>query len=208
MNREKLKLAEKMFLSRYPEGFASPEMLEIGKKHKMNKMVKMTQEGLAEDEFANTDAVLESMRKIVTSSSMVSVFEKPKFRDLLKDLTIDERDMLADGLKNSLHGDQKRGFEQMIAVLLPYKLAKWTLLTVCLVYYRPDYEVFIKPTTVKGIIDFLELEGVKYSPKASYEFYAAYREQMNEMKELVDESLRESNAAFSGFLMMSLESRD
>ena len=204
MNREKLKLAEKMFLSRYPEGFKSPEMIEIGKKHKIEKMVKMTQEGLAQDRFGDTDTVLETMRRIVTSSSMVSVFEKPRFRDLLNGLNSDEREALASGLNDLLHGDQKKGFELMKAVLLPYKLAKWTLLTVCLVYFRPAEEIFIKPTTVKNVIDYFELEGLKYSPAASWEFYDLYRQQINLMKSLADKRLQTDNAAFSGFLMMSL----
>lgn len=205
MNRERFKLAEKTFLSRYPKGFDSPEMMEIAKKHKKEKMNKMAREGLAPGCFNDTDAVLESMRKIVTASSMVSVFEKPKFRDLLKDLSPEEREALAEGLKDALHGDQQKGFEQMISVLLPYKLAKWTLLTVCLVYYRPDTEVFIKPTTVKNIIQHLELEGLKYSPKASWAFYEAYRTELNNMKAIADPRLQIDNAAFSGFLMMSLE---
>ena len=198
-------MAEKMFLKKYPEGFDSPEMAEISKKHKLEKMNKMTQEGLAEDRFDDTDAVLETMRKIVTSSSMVSVFEKPKFRDLLKGLMPEEKEELADGLKNSLHGNQKKGFEQMISVLRPYKLAKWTLLTVCLVYFNPEKEVFIKPTTVKNVISYFELEGLIYSPKASYEFYSAYRAQFNAMKKLTGKQLQIDNAAFSGFLMMSME---
>jgi hypothetical protein len=133
------------------------------------------------------------------------VFEKPKFRDLLRSLSFKERAELAEGLKNSLHGDQMKGFGQMISVLGQYKLAKWTLLTVCLVYFRPETEVFIKPTTVKNVISYFELEDLKYSPKASYDFYDAYRKEINKMKSLVDERLQVDNAAFSGFLMMSLE---
>lgn len=205
MNREKLKLAEKIFLDRYPEGFDSPDMIEIAKKHKLDKMTRMTQEGLSAEQFSDTDSVLETMRKIVTSSSMVSVFEKPKFRDLLKDLRSEEKAELAEGLRNTLHADQKKGFEQMISVLGQYKLAKWTLLTVCPVYFKPYTEVFIKPTTVKNVISYFELEGLQYSPKASYEFYDAYRKEINYMKSLVDERLKIDNAAFSGFLMLSME---
>lgn len=205
MNREKLKLAEKTFLTRCPEGFSSPEMIEIGKKHKMERMVRMAQEGLSEDKFENTDAVLETMRKIVTASSMVSVFEKPKFRDLVNGLSSEERDALADGLRMTLHGNQEEGFTQMIAVLQPYKMAKWTVLTACLVYYRPDTEVFIKPTTAKNVIAHFELEGIEYSPKASYEFYRLYRDRINEMKAVIDKRLQVNNAAFCGFLLMSLE---
>ncbi|HPW40124.1 MAG TPA: hypothetical protein PLW98_01255 [Bacillota bacterium] len=93
-------------------------------------------------------------------------------------------------------------------MLNEYKLAKWTLLTACPVYYRPGVEVFIKPTTVKGVIEYFELEGLKYSPKPTFEFYKAYRKRINQIKKEVDASLQVDNGAFCGFLMMSLESSE
>ena len=98
------------------------------------------------------------------------------------------------------------GFELMRDLLNEYKLAKWTLLTICPVYFRPNLEVFIQPTTTKKIIAHYQLEGLKYSPKATFEFYQVYREQINQMKTEVEISLQGGNAAFSGFLMMSLHS--
>jgi len=136
---------------------------------------------------------------------MVSVFEKPKFRDLVKAISPGERALLSQGLREFLHGDQASGFGLMTGLLEEYKLAKWPLLTVCPVYYRPDVEVFIKPTTVKSVIEYFELEGLKYSPKPTYDFYRAYREQINRIKKEVDTSLQIDNTAFCGFLMMSLE---
>jgi len=205
MNWDTFETAQKKFLDRYPLGFRDPEMLEIGKKHKLQKMINQTQEGLAVNLFDDIDLVLENMRKIVTQSSMVSVFEKPKFRDLLKDLSDGERIALAMGLKDLLHGDQEAGFNQMISVLLPYKLAKWTLLTICPVYFNSDHEVFIKPTTAKNVISFFDIQGMVYSPKASWEFYRAYRDQINLMKSRADKRLQVDSAAFSGFLMMSMD---
>lgn len=38
MNLEKLALAEKHFLQRYPGGFNHPELQELSKKHKMEKI--------------------------------------------------------------------------------------------------------------------------------------------------------------------------
>jgi len=93
----------------------------------------------------------------------------------------------------------------MSDLLSEYRLAKWPLITVCPIYYRPSVEVFIKPTTVKGVIGYFELEGLKYSPNPTYGFYKAYREQINLMKKELDISLQFDNAAFCGFLMMSLE---
>jgi len=204
MNRIKLKEAEARFFVDYPGGFSNPLMLEIAKKHKVEKMNKLAQESLAIEQFESPGRIVESMAKIVSQSSLVSIFEKPKFRDLTKAMNTNEKERLSYGLREFLHGNQGFGFELMCELLNEYKLAKWTLLTICPVYYRPTVEVYIKPTTTKGIIEHFELEGLKYSPKPTFEFYRAYREQINQMKAEAEASLQGDNAAFCGFLMMSL----
>jgi hypothetical protein len=136
---------------------------------------------------------------------LISIFEKPQFRDFVKAMSEIEKETLSTGLKEFLHGDQKSGFELMTGLLNEYKLAKWPLITVCPMYYRPGIEVFIKPTTAKGIIEHFELEGLKYNSKPTYEFYRAYREQIIRMKKEVDASLGNDHAAFCGFLMISME---
>jgi hypothetical protein len=204
LNRAKLKEAEARFFMNYPGGFSNPLMLEIAKKHKAGKMNKLAQESLAIGQFENPIKIVDSMCKIVSQSSMVSLFEKFKFRDLVKVMSINEKERLSLGLKELLHGNQGFGFELMSDLLHEYKLAKWTLLTICPVYYRPSVEVFIKPTTTKGVIEYFELEELKYSPHPTFEFYRAYREQINQMKAEVDVSLQFDNAAFCGFLMMSM----
>lgn len=205
MNITKLKEAEERFLMRYPGGFSDPMMLEIAKKHKVEKMNKLAQDSFAVEQFESPDKIADSMSKIISQSSMVSIFEKPKFRDIIKVISDNEKELLSHGLKEFLHGDQGFGFKLMSGLLNEYKIAKWPLLTVCPVYYRPSVEVFIKPTTVKGVIEYFELEGLKYSPKPTFEFYAAYREQINQMKHEVAATLQVNNAAFCGFLMMSIE---
>lgn len=168
-------------------------------------MNKLAQESFKSEKFEDPDAIVDSMCKIVSQSSLVSLFEKPKFKDIVKAMNNDEKEHLSYGLKEFLHGDQELGFKLMSGLLKEYKLAKWPLLTVCPVYFRPGVEVFIKPTTTKGVIDYFELEGLKYSPNPTFEFYRAYREQINRMKKEVDPSLQFDNAAFCGFLMMSIE---
>ncbi len=205
MNTSKLKEAEERFFARYPGGFSNPLMLEIAKKHKVEKMNKLAQESFSLEQFESPDRIVEVMSKVVSQSSMVSVFEKPKFRDLAKAMNDSEKERMAHGLKAFLHGEQAFGFNLMLGVLHEYKLAKWPLLTVCPVYYRPGVEVFIKPTTVKGVIEHFELEGLQYRPQPSFEFYRAYRDRINSMKKELDPSLQHDNAAFCGFLMLSLE---
>lgn len=204
MNIDKLKEAEERFLVRYPKGFQDPEMLALGKKHKMDQLVELAQTSFAKKEFANPEKIVENMVKFVSRSSMVSLFEKPKYRSGLNALDEKRTKTLAGSLKDMLHDNQQRGFETMVATLQPLKLAKWTLVTVIPNYYRPDDEVFIKPTTAKGVIEHFELQGLFYSPQPSWDFYKAYREAILKMKSLVDPSLVPSNAAFGGFLMMSL----
>lgn len=205
MNRIKLREAEERFYKKYPGGFSNPLMLEIAKKHKVEKMNKLTQDSFAVENFEDPGKIVESMSKIISQSSLVSIFEKPKFRDLAKAISENEKERLSLGLKEFLYGDQEAGFRMMCGLLNEYKLAKWPLLTVCPVYYKPGVEVFIKPTTAKAVIEYFELEGLKYSPKPSFEFYRSYREQINEMKKQVAEDMQFDNAAFCGFLMMSLE---
>lgn len=208
MNRIKLKEAEERFYRKYPGGFSNPLMLEIAKKHKVEKMNKLTQDSFVIENFEDPDKIVESMSKIISQSSLVSIFEKPKFRDLAKAIGENEKERLSLGLKEFLHGDQETGFKLMSGLLSEYQLAKWPLLTVCPVYFRPDVEVLIKPTTAKAVIEYFELEGLKYSPKPSFEFYRSYREQINEMKKQAAEDMQFDNAAFCGFLMMSMENND
>lgn len=206
MNVKKLKEAEKSFFERFPGGFNNPLMLEIIKKHKPEKMHSLAKESFSEDKFSYPNGIVESMAKVVSQSSMVSVFEKPKFRDFVKAINDSEKERLSHGLFEFLHGEQGFGFELMESLLNEYKIAKWPLLTIFGVYYNPSVEILIKPTTVKQVIEYFELEGIKYSPKPSYEFYKAYRQQINLMKKQVDASLGKDNAAFSGFMMMTMNS--
>ena len=204
MNLKRLKQAEAEFLARYPGGFNHPDMITIGKKHNVGKMTEQAKELLSKKAFQKTGPVLASLIKVVSRSSMVSMFEKPKFRDYVNGLDRDEREALAMGFQLLLHGKQQRGFEIVIDILARGKLAKWSLITICPNYMKPLDEVFVKPTTAKNVIKYLELENLDYKPRPSWAFYEEFRRQILAMKEKVDPSISPSNAAFTGFLMMSL----
>jgi hypothetical protein len=205
MNINTLKKAESNFMFRYPGGFEHPEMIEIGKKHKVSKRVEQCQDFFSAVNFEKHSAIVENMTKVISQSSMVSMFEKPKFKSFSKALTALETDLLIEGLYQRLHDQQQQGFETIQDILATRKLAKWTLMSIIPVYYDPGFEVFVKPTTVKGIIEKLELKNLQYIPTPSWQFYETFREQINQMKEKVDPSLSPNNAAFTGFLMMSLQ---
>ncbi|NOX50017.1 MAG: hypothetical protein GXP16_05700 [Gammaproteobacteria bacterium] len=203
MNLKKLRKAESLFLHRYPGGFDHEDMVKIGKKHNVGKLAEFASTALAETSFGKQGQVLDDIVKIVSRSSMISMFEKPKFRDYVNGLGRDDRAYLANGFKRLLHGEQERGFEDIVDVLAAGKMARWSLLTICPLYLRPQEEVFVKPTTTKNVIRQFEIEDLVYHPRPTWAFYAAYRDVIEEMKGKVNPSLSPNNAAFTGFLMMS-----
>ena len=203
MNLRKLREAEGLFLQKYPGGFDNEEMLKIGKKHNVAKLAEYASTALVKKNFDNQARVLDDIVKVVSRSSMVSMFEKPKFRDYVNGLGREDRTCLANGFKRLLHGKQEKGFEEVADVLGEGKLAKWSLMTICLLYYRPQKEVFVKPTTTKNVIAQFDLEGLVYHPRPTWAFYADYRDVIQTMKAKVSPSLSPNNAAFTGFLMMT-----
>jgi hypothetical protein len=203
MNIKKLREAEATFLQRFPGGFASEEMQKIGKKHNVDKLAEYAGTALARGKFGSQAQVLDDIVKIVSRSSMVSMFEKPKFRDYVNGMNRDDRAFLAAGFKRLLHGKQERGFTDVVDVLSEAKLAKWSLVTICPFYFRPHKDVFVKPTTTKNVIRQFELEDLVYRPYPTWEFYCAYRDAIDVMKAKTSPSLSPNNAAFTGFLMMT-----
>lgn len=203
MNVDKLREAEALFLLRYPGGFESEELKPIAKRHNVGRLIEFAQTALASERFARRAQVLDDIVKIVSRSSMVSMFEKPKFRRYVEGLGRDDRARLAQSFERLLHGDQEQGFTDIVDMLGEAGLAKWSLLTVCLFYYRPDREVFVKPTTTKNVIRQYELEGLTYKPRPNWAFYSRYRDAIAQMKAWVQPALSPNNAAFTGFLMMT-----
>ena len=205
MNIAKLKQAESAFLAMYPQGMQSPEMIEIGKKHKMAGLVAFSHNSFSKEALMDTAAAAENMVRMVSRSTMVSLFEKPKFRDAVRGMGADTQADLANSLYEFLHGDEAAGFHQMLGILEMHKLAKWTLMTVWRCYYYPQTDLLYKPTTVKNVIHHFELDGLIYKPRPSYDFFVGYRSAIAEMKKSVDSSLATSSPEFSGFLMMAME---
>jgi hypothetical protein len=208
MNRHKLKQAEATFLQRYPGGFDNPELIAIrNKKHKPDRMIALAQESFSKGNFTFPSLIVQNMEKVISRSSIISVFEKMSFRGFANTLSHQDGEWLSSGLEELLHGMEQTGFEMILDLLKSHKLAKWSLMTVCQTYFHSQRDVFIKPTTVKGVIEYFELENLQYKPTPSWAFYEAYRSIFHDMKSKVDKSLSPTNPAFSGFLFMSVHRR-
>ncbi len=205
MNIEKLEQLEAKFLSQYPMGFDDPDLMVIAKKHKVDAMKAFVHTHFAKEKFDDPDAISDAFTKLIAKSSLVSVFEKAKYKDVAKLFREDEIETLSSALYNILYGDQKKGFNQLVLLLATFGLAKWPILTVLGLYYNGDYEVLVKPTTVKAVLSYLEVTEFKYTTKPNYEFYAKYRELINNLKKRTGKSLATDNGAYCGFLMMTIE---
>jgi len=205
VNDQKLKDAEAGFLQRYPGGFSDPAMESVKKKHNVDKLVEFTQTNLKKANFNRPDFIAETLVKIVSRSSMVSRFEKPKFRDFVSSLNTHEKQALADAFEKRLYGRQKqRGFDEILGMLSHHKIAKWAVISVVPFYFAPNKEAFVKPTTAKGILSYLEIDEFAYHPTPSWAFYKSYLKLLGEIKQQVVPTLSPNNAALTGFLMISI----
>ena len=208
MNLIRLRQAEEAFLHRYPGGFDNPEIIAIRKtKHNVDKMIAFAQERFAKRNFKLPDQIIQNMIKVVSRSSVISVFEKPRYRDFAYALSSKDREVLTSGLEELLHGKEQIGFETILEMLKSSKLAKWSLMTICQTCFHPQRAVLVKLTTVKGVIEYFELKNLQYKSTPTWAFYDAYRSTIYEMKSKVDQSLSPSNAAFSWFLLLSFHGK-
>lgn len=205
MNKEKLWEIERLFYSRYPQGFQDPLILEIVKKHKPDKVQQMARTYFSEDQFSFPAVVAQNWVKLVSSSTMISLFDKPKFRDYIRGLHEDSVSNLIGHMQAFFYGDEDQGFTGMVAQLHRDKMAKWSILTLGPVLLRPDRDVFVKPTTAKGIIELLDVKNIKYQTYPTYEFYRGFRELIMEIKTTMHKPVSDNNAAITGFLMMAME---
>lgn len=204
MNLDKLKEAEANFFAFYPKGFEDVGLLPIIKRHNTEGIGKSVQELFAPERFRNADEICESFAKIVSKSTLISLFEKPKVRDMVKQMSMDQRDMLSIALYEMLHGKREKGFELIVEVLALYGLAKWSIVTLIPYYYDRENNFFIKPNTTKDIIKFFEIGGIIYKPRPTYEFYSRYTQILSQMREHVSPLIGRDNAGFTGFLMMAM----
>ncbi|HSG88802.1 MAG TPA: hypothetical protein VLA56_06295 [Pseudomonadales bacterium] len=208
MNIDRLRLAESEFLHEFPLAFEDPGLAEIGRRHRVERLSELAQARFTKAAFKAPGTVLDDAVRVVGRSSMVSMFEKPRFRDFVAGLDRDARAAFAAALKQLLHGtggSPRRGFETLVDLLLGEKLAKWSLVTAIPYYVHPVRELFVKPTTAKGIIAAFELEVPPYRPCPDWDFYRAYRQEILAMRALVRPQLAPNNAAFCGFLMMTMK---
>ena len=92
----------------------------------MAKITAQTEEYFSSSTLEDINTAADNMVKVVSRSSMVSMFEKANFRDFVGFLSGGDRDFLVKSLGQIHHGQQQAGFEAIVDLLQSGKLAKWT----------------------------------------------------------------------------------
>ena len=193
------------FFARYPNGFDDEAIVKIRKKHNLDKLAAQAQEAFAETKFGLPESIIQNMILTVSRSSMVFMFDRLKFRDRVGALSPVERELLVDALFERLHGDKKKGFEQMLDQLITLKLGSWSMISAIPYYYDMQENWFIKPNVTKSILKYFEMEKeLVYKPQPSFAFYRDYSAFLANLRDEADPKLSPSNAAFTGFLMMTI----
>ena len=205
MNIERLLEAQAEFLQVYPLGFDDPGIAAIRKKHNVPKLAAFAAEHLSRAHVGNPRAVVNAAATIIARSSMVSRFEKPPFRAFIDAMSSADQDAFAAAMAQRLYGNRRKGFEALVEMLAPHKIAKWAVVSAIPFYVAPKREAFVKPTTAKGIVKLLEASDLVYRPRPDWAFYSGYRDLLAQVRRHVDPSLAPSTAALSGFLMMSFQ---
>jgi hypothetical protein len=206
MNKSVLLKAQDDFVKQYPGGFGHEDLQVLRKKFKMELHTTFAQERFAADQFDRPADIVRSMAELGSKSAMVSMFEKPKLKEAVNNLSSVGRRKWSDALYEILHGEQQEGFDQLVSEMAKQQLAKWTLVTLVPGYYAPNDEVFVKPSTTKMIVKQLELD-LTYKPTPSWAFYSEYRKSLRQMRRLTKQVKAKSYPAFTGFLMMTLGNR-
>lgn len=205
MNLTKLKEAEASFLARFPGGLDDPGLEWVRKSHPVDRLAKFTRDNVTELTLNQPAKFADALLTIVSRSSMVSRFEKPPFRTFVESLDSKDKRRLADAFRKRLFGRSKReGFEEIVELFGRHKLARWSVVSALPFYFAPTKEAFVKPSTAKRLVAYLDVDDLHYHARPDWPFYDGYRKLIREIKKQVSPSLTPNNAAVTGFLMASM----
>lgn len=137
--------ARKRFLSFFPEGFKGDDYIRHERAYKLDAKRKL--DAAVPLESALTENGLgEKVLSIFRATNLLFRIEKTKLQELLRGPNGDDFIRSAAGFAN---GDRVQGLREMKAILKHSDNAKWTVVTYLPFFWRPDLNVFLKPTMLQ-----------------------------------------------------------
>ncbi|MDH6603602.1 hypothetical protein OKW23_000742 [Bacilli bacterium PM5-9] len=203
-----------LFLLKYPNGLNDQAFIDLSKKHKSSyKILEIVKNEIDLESFVLEDTYhinknISLIIKIVTRSSMISVFEKVAFKHYLEDSKI--HSIFLNALYHMLKDFNEDTMNEFVYVLnmrkveINRKVATWPLITFFLIYFDEYNEVFIKPTTIKRLAKLLECD-IKYESMPNYMTYQNVKKMVLEYKKQSKLVKNENNLNVQAIMYCALE---
>lgn len=207
-----LYIIDDLFLNFFPEGLEDEEFINLSKKHKVNNKIFKTIEDIDIEDFLEeypptVKKNIQLITKLVTSCSMVSVFEKMAFKNYIADKRLHETFLQSlYELLNNCNEDTFMEFARVLGLRKHEKncnIAKWPIITFFLMFFNPDQEVFIKPTTIKKVAKLLEYD-IKYEATLNYQTYSLVRDMVTDYKKSSSLCKNENNINVQAIMYCAL----
>lgn len=177
-------MIDKMFLQIFPLGLNDDHFTQLAKKHKSSdKILEMVKQIDLKQFDSDSPTVIRqniaTITKLVTKSTMISTFEKLAFKNYMQNASYHA--LFLKSLKELIMHNNEDQFNDFVDVLSLQKneynanIAKWPIISFFLLYFNPNQEVLVKPTTIKKLAHFLNYE-IDYKPLPNFHTYALIRD--------------------------------
>jgi hypothetical protein len=138
--------ARKRFLSFFPQGFKGADYIGHERAYKLDAKNKLDQAVPLEKALTGS-GFGESVLSIYRATNLLFSIEKTRLQDLLRGRDADDFVRAAAMFAS---GDRVQGLREMKAILKRTDNAKWTVVTYLPFLWRPDTNVFLKPTMIQN----------------------------------------------------------
>jgi len=200
-----------LFLLHYSDGIKDEEFSNKGNRHIKNyqaseKAQTLDLEELLEENSYSINYCCDFITKLVTMSTIISVFEKVAFKNYLSDYKV--RPLFLKSLYEVITNNNEETFNNFVYTLSLKKKeknsnpCKWPLITYLLVVFHPYDEVFIKPTTIKRILTIFDSD-ISYTSTPNYETYHGIRSLLLDYKKHSSIAKKVDNFTLSGILFVA-----
>lgn len=176
--------ARKRFLSFFPQGFKGADYIGHERAYKLEAKKKLDE--AVPLERALTDRGFgEAILSIYRATNLLFSIEKTRLQDLLRGRDADE---FVRAAATFASGDRMQGLREMRAILKRTENAKWTVVTYLPFLWRPDTNVFLKPTMIQNFASRVGHRFAdRYSAELDIDVYESLLELAAEVKrELAD----------------------
>lgn len=197
--------ARKRFLSFFPQGFRGADYIGHERAYKLDAKQKLDK-AVPLDRALTGTGFGEAILSIYRATNLLFSIEKTRLQDLLRGRDADDFIHAAAAFAS---GDRNQGLREMKSILKRSDNAKWTVVTYLPFLWRPDTNVFLKPTMIQN---FASRVGHRfaddYSPELDLKVYESLLDLAEEVKQKVADLEPRDMIDVQSFMWTSVEYRE